>query len=137
MKGDFGHANIVYQLPDGITFGVDGGCSENCDCSKVNISDLCFDDTLFIDINGPTKGKNKESVDIFRFMMSDSLGVLPVKNYDNVEDETRECMISKEAVPCTWWVIEFGNLDYLKADEHGNCNDSNIVLDGVTNTSCH
>ena len=28
-------------------------------------------------------------------------------------------------------------IDYLKADSTGKCNDSNIILDGTTNTSCH
>ena len=30
-----------------------------------------------------------------------------------------------------------GTLDYLNTDSSGKCNDSNIILDGVTNTSCH
>ena len=37
----------------------------------------------------------------------------------------------------SYWIINYDNADYLKADSNGKCNDSNIILDGTTNTSCH
>ena len=55
--------------------------------------------------------------------------------WDTLEIAANDCI--SEKWNCTWWVLDYGNLDYLKADEDGNCNDSNIVLDGVNNTSCH
>ena len=35
------------------------------------------------------------------------------------------------------WIIDYGNMDYLKADLDGVCPDGKTVLDGTTNTSCH
>ena len=52
-------------------------------------------------------------------------------------EDTMNLCISEKNYQCTAWVLEYGNLDYLKADSEGKCNDSNIILDGVTNTSCH
>lgn len=36
---------------------------------------------------------------------------------------------------CTDWVLEMGNLDYLKIDTSGKCPNGK-VLDWTTNTSC-
>ena len=134
---------IVYQLSDGITFSANGACPycEGCERESVggfiNVTDLC-DESISVDINGPNKGKNSDGIDQFRFMLSDSLGLLPEKDgRESVEEASSICMSYKNGWQCTWWVMEFGNLDYLKADTSGKCNDSNIILDGVTNTSCH
>ena len=56
---------------------------------------------------------------------------------DDFETEVEYCMRTKGGDTCAWWVLEYGNLGYLKADTSGKCNDSNIILDGTTNTSCH
>ena len=70
-------------------------------------------------------------------MLSDSTGIVVPKDDGSPEEESSLCMENKDDWECTYCVLEFGNLDYLKADETGKCNDSNIVLDGVNNTSCH
>ena len=138
-KGDLNFDSIVYQLADDISFASDG----DGDCTQImygneSINDLCID-RINIDINGPNKGKNKRGVDIFHVVLSDSLGIMPIRVSDeNLEGFAQNCIMGNyKDEECTWWVLEYGNLDYLKADESGKCNDSNIILDGVTNTSCH
>ncbi len=123
----------VYYLQDGMTILAQGwGNIPNCNASLTEyptIDDFCLD-WIVIDLDGPNKGKNADGNDYFAFVVSDTVGVLPFKFSDDV------CIKYKD-LECTYWVLEYGNLDYLKADEEGNCNDSNIVLDGVNNTSCH
>ena len=77
----------------------------------------------------PSVGK-----DMFTFIVDTDKGVVPNpehrKNYDY-----SDCIQHKWGT-CTSWVINFGNMDYLKADSNGKCKNSSIVLDGVNNTSC-
>ncbi len=130
--------NFMYQLPDGMVI-TNGSSFPNCDDNDAGLyrtDDFCIN-TFLIDVNGPNKGKNQVGQDIFAFTLSDSLGVLPQVNcwyeYQVIED----CMSAKDDL-CSYWVINYGNMDYLKTDSDGKCNDNpSIVLDGVNNTSCH
>ena len=132
--GDFAYYTSVkmfYQLADGITFMFNGDMNVDCDGSISQVNDVCLD-AIYVDINGANKGKNKWGNDIFHFLVSNSLGIQPNRG------SIGACMRSKDDYNCTWWVLEYGNLDYLKADKEGKCNDNpSIILDGVTNTSCH
>ena len=114
-------------------------------CYMVNLADgtsLAFLWTEYIrikvDIDGPNKGKTQMGNDLFEFKIglgSDATSHAVKKNQltpDGFWSNT-----PNDYVGFTHWVIEQGNLDYLKADSTGKCNDSNIVLDGVNNTSCH
>ena len=139
------NSSIIIQQADGITFLTDEGIP-GCAYTYGNpgdyiyFNDICING-IYVDINGPTKGKNDYGHDVFEFALSDSLGVIPYDNPDScntLADIVNTCMEDKTSWMCTWWVIEHGNLDYLKADEEGKCNDNpSIILDGVNNTSCH
>ena len=123
-----------FQVADGLVIASD---ESDWDCSDTygNYNDVCLHD-IEIDINGTKKGKDKWGHDCFKFMVSDSVGVVPYYNWDSVESATSACL--QYDSDCAWWVLEYGNLDYLKADNTGKCNDNpSIILDGVTNTSCH
>ena len=136
-----GFNDIIYQLSDDISFAAVGS-EANCDLESNSYADfyyandLCLDN-VYVDINGPLKGKNQYGKDLYTFNLSDSLGLIPYIDATSFDDAVSYCMNSKNGNSCTWWVLEYGNLDYLKADENGKCNDSNIILDGTTNTSCH
>ena len=128
---------LVYQLPDGITLSADGSIP-NCDDDSYTLynnipNDVCVD-TVYLDINGPNKGKHKMGEDLFILAVSNSLGIV-ASGDGNFEDTLSSCL--RNHWDCEFWVLEYGNLDYLKADTSGKCNDSNIILDGTTNTSCH
>ena len=137
IKGNIinsGNSDIAYQLSDGITI-MPNWTEEDCKEYYTNGHEMLYDICLYgiiVDINGANKGKNLRGFDTFHFMVSDKLGVQPFVDGSCIRDGYPD---DKEY--CTAWVLENGNLDYLKADNEGNCNDSDIVLDGVTNTSCH
>jgi len=135
-KGDFNYDDMIYQLSDGMTVGGPYDFYTNCDYSFNDFNDICIEG-FHVDINGPNKGKNKVGIDIFQLSFSDSNGITTPKDDGDIEVEVSNCMSNKNDFECTWWVFEYGNLDYLKADNSGKCNDSNIILDGVNNTSCH
>jgi len=128
-NGDFGTNGMVYTFSDGMSLTSRG--TGTFDCNK---DTSCLEE-IYIDVNGPNKGKNKYAQDIFRFALY-SDGIRTFKDADTIDGAVSDCLNNKDYY-CSFWPIEYGNLDYLKADEEGNCNDSNIVLDGVTNTSCH
>jgi len=130
---------LVYQLSDGTTVSADGAV-QDCDEDSYSLhnnmpNDVCID-TVYLDVNGPQKGKNRLGEDKFIFAVSDSLGV--VARGDGSFQQTVSSCFSGSRFGCSFWVLEYGNLDYLKADSEGKCNDNpSIILDGVNNTSCH
>ena len=134
--------SVILQLADGATFAANGSDEDCANSYGVRdgwyyIGDLCFDE-IWVDIDGPGKGKNKGGEDIFRFQVSDKLGLIPLKDDISYGSEVQHCVDNKDAYECTWWVFEFDNMDYLKTDSDGKCNDNpSIILDGVNNTSCH
>ncbi len=129
-KSNFETNGIVYTFPDGMTLTSWG--TGTFDCNK---DTSCLEE-IYVDINGPKKGKNEYAQDIFRFKLySDRISTF--KDADTIEGAVADCLSNKDYY-CTFWPIEYGNLDYLKADEEGKCNDNpSIILDGVNNTSCH
>ena len=85
--------------------------------------------SITIDIDGPNKGTSTMGVDVFMFLGDDN-GIIPYPN------NVTSCKGSN-GVDCTAWVVNVGNMDYLKADNSGKCkNNTSIVLDGVSNTTC-
>ena len=87
---------------------------------------------FWIDIDG-RKGSNKLGKDLFLFEVSKDKGVIP---YDmlgsDYANENGGCFTKGY---CTKWVVNFDNMDYLKADNTGKCPNGK-VLDGTTNTTC-
>jgi len=95
-----------------------------------------------VDIDGPNKGKNQWGNDIFEFDICQEDGSCPsglrvndfgvgTTDCSGYPDAFSLCLLSY----VTSWVIENGNLDYLKADENGVC--PNGVQLSWTQTSCH
>ena len=101
------------------------------DGTKIVISSPNY---IEIDIDGPNKGKNYPGYDKFYFYIADN-GIVP-----NGRDERTSPLTSCRGGGwggsyCADWVIEMGNMDYLKADNQGKCPNGK-VLDWTTNTSC-
>lgn len=146
MEGD-----TMFQLSDGAVIASTSGFDQNCTYSgwglNSTINDICIE-SLYVDINGPNKGKNEGGTDVFHFGVSNSLGVLAKKDHScsTQQCEVNECMKHNKnskwgttytARDCTFWLIEYGNIDYQYADSTGKCNNKpSIVLDGATNTTC-
>ena len=89
---------------------------------------------LWVDLDGFDKGKNQFGYDLFCFDITDQ-GIYP----EGIDEENIENNLFNSDY--TWghskWILENDNADYLKADSSGKCNDSDVVLNWTTNTSCH
>ena len=96
---------------------------------------------IVVDIDGPNKGENTYGKDIFLFVYNPSISDMIYPNdqfmrYTEGEETISERLFSTGSCAADW-IIENDNADYLKADSTGKCNDSDIVLNWTTNTSCH
>ncbi|MBQ3310955.1 hypothetical protein IJG72_02655 [bacterium] len=90
---------------------------------------------IYVDIDGPNKGKNTWGIDLFAFDITKE-GIKPVSGGSywtdshiksgNEKDFWFDCF--KYGQKCTAWVINTGNMDYLDADENGKCKHSNKTL---------
>jgi len=104
---------------------------------------------IYVDVDGPNKGKTQGGRDVFLFAiyMSDSeyKGVVPISNTSSLTEEMGSNIFSNENYRqnviteiSADWILKYENMDYLKTDSSMKCNDNpSIILDGVTNTSCH
>ena len=83
---------------------------------------------IYVDIDGINKGKNNSGFDTFWFELTNE-GVIP----RGCEQST--LMASGRYDNATCWIIQNGNMDYLKTDSQGKC-PNGTTLDWTTNTSC-
>lgn len=90
---------------------------------------------FMVDIDGPNKGNFIDGIDTFYFHVTAD-GILPYGGEnDNILSNTPlDCFAVGDG--CTAWVIQNDNMDYLKANSSGKCDNSNITLDWTTNTTC-
>ena len=93
------------------------GCSTENDCGE-----------LIVDLDGPRKGSHTYGKTIFRFYITKQNGVIPF-------GDTASNCFSDHASKCTKWVIENGNMDYLKANSSGRCTNGTQLSETVT--SCN
>ena len=114
--GEGTRVKYAIVLADGATVGV-------------NIKSLNYGN-LIVDIDGVNKGPNEECKDVFLFPLgSYTQGeILPTIDKNHVGDRPYD--------KCTAWVIEVGNMDYLKANDSDVCPDAKTKLDWTTNTTC-
>ncbi len=89
-----------------------------------------------IDIDGPNKGAGKNCIDYFTFYAYPKSGIRfstwasnRVPNNPNIDS------LSYSSV-CAIWIIQHGNMDYLKLNSEGKCPDGKTILDGVSNITC-
>ncbi len=85
-----------------------------------------------IDIDGLNKGRNLQGIDIFSFRYDESgIYVTPMN-----ENLFKACLGGRITEACTSWVINYDNMDYLKATSAGKC-PNGTVLTYETVTSCN
>ena len=98
------------------------------DGTAIGLYAISSTDTFIdVDLSGPNKGSNHDK---FQFRINYQNGeIYPSGNNAN-------CFRYKGS-DCTAWVIQNGNIDYLKADQNGNCNNSNVNLGSYADvTTC-
>jgi len=117
-----------YILADGTSIFVFQGCSS----SGGTGTGIGF----FVDIDGPNKGSNTWGKDLFAFqipagtteLITDEVSYKPIASDNELKNN---CFIS--GASCATWVIQNGNMDYLKAT-NGTCANGTVL--SWTNTSC-
>lgn len=113
-------ANLGYKviLADGMSLSISG---------VYGIGDWLF---LF-DIDGPNKGASMLGKDLFSFTIvrnSSPTELMPDINVE-VSKPYEDCFSSGL---CTKWIINNGNMDYLKADTSGKCPNGKVLSETVT-----
>ncbi len=118
----------MYLLADGtaIDFYI---YNENCRNSIGQLQNLCG--FLYVDIDG-VKGPNTLGKDYFLFNVAKS-GVYPFGAQileDNSANYGKSCF--EGGVGCAGWIIEMGNMDYLKANKGVCPNGTTLSVDNPT-----
>ena len=123
-KGCFSSWNsgYCYKLADGTSIGFDAA-----------------GDWFVFDIDGP-KGANKWGQDLFGYDIYNVDYVWRLGpdykhgSSDYWDGSWSSCFNGGD---CLKWVIDYGNMDYLKAGTDGKCkSNTSITLDGVSNITC-
>ena len=87
---------------------------------------------LYVDIDGPNKGDNTYNKDIFSFdIIHNTLSPSGTDVYSG-DYSTFHC---NSTTICTAWVIQNGNMDYLKVGSDNKCPDG-TKLNWTTKTTC-
>ena len=126
-----GEMELGYILSDGLQIS----SMNNGESSKKFLQYL----SIFVNITD-SKKNTVPGKDTFRFILNTDSTITP----DGINDlsycpkvDYPSNDVTNEGWSCTAWVINFGNMDYLKTDSSGKCtNNKNITLDGVNNTTC-
>ena len=107
---DYDTINTSYkvQLADGtsVAFGDSGWES--------NVNNQIY---MFFNIDGP-KGKNISGNDVFGVRLDSTTGQL---DYGNFSGGVYNLFASSNGLHATFWVMQYDNMDYLKADSSGKC----------------
>ena len=96
---------------------------------------------IFVDIDGPNKGKNIFGVDIFGFVVT-SDGIYPDGGGSDWNDSSIKSGCFYYGYFCTAWIINTGNMDYLNtvtattASNGGVCKNDSTKKLSTTVTSC-
>lgn len=88
-------------------------------------------DWLFLfDIDGPNKGPSMLGKDIFSFTIVRNSS--PTELMPDLKSTTTSLNNCFQSGLCTKWVVDNGNLDYLKADTSGKCPNGKVLSETVT-----
>ena len=95
------------------------------------------EDILFVfDIDGTNKGLNRSGDDVFKVFANDNGIDTSYANYANFYNKYKDCDYLERGLEGFKWIVNFGNMDYTKADKNGLCPDGKTVLNWTTNTTC-
>ena len=124
---------LSYILADGTSLAM-GVSSAQMNPNSLGLNRLPA--IIAVDIDGD-KGANSYGKDTFAFSVYEDLGIVAygAPNTPNGENLSESCFSDKKTskLSCTGWVIETGNMDYLKAT-NGKCPNGTVL--SWENTSC-
>ena len=117
MAGDSADLGYKVILADGMSLSISGVYGTG--------------DWLFLfDIDGPNKGPSMLGKDIFSFTIVRNSS--PTELRPDPKSTTTSLNNCFQAGLCTEWVVNNGNLDYLKADTSGKCPNGKVLSETVT-----
>ena len=120
--GEHSADQYEFQVADGTSFAFDVLDAITC--------------IVYFDIDGPQKGKNVIGNDVFALEFEVKKNQFKIYSEPNIGF----LLTTGWGENATSWVLTFGNMDYLKVDKDGKCNNnSSRVLNATTNppvTSC-
>ena len=143
MSTDQGCFNNGKEIVD---FAIDPDTSNRAykfilaDGTSIAIGGFMISLDYLVKIDGP-KSKPQSGKNLFGFTQDFNMGdraavylgdIIPVEKKIG-EDPIEICLGAH--IGCASWVLDYDNMDYLKADENGKCPNGKI-LNGTTNTSC-
>ena len=120
-EADTRHYKIITS--DGISMSFRGH-RPLCDGVEAS-NNLSVCGLVYVDVDGPNKGKHAWGNDLFQFFITKDKGVVPSGGPGTYSGDSRNSI--SEVVGyghgATWWVINMGNMDYLKCPEKLNYTD--------------
>ena len=75
------------------------------------------DGRIYVDIDGPNKGKNTLGMDIFVFVFDENNGVIPYGPHKYNSWDQANANERKQGGYAAWWIIDNDNMDYLKCPD--------------------
>ena len=111
FDGSTNNYNVI--LADGTAVSFDGQLDKlkNEETEEIDETDTVVRSTVWVDIDGPKKGKHTIGVDLFSFQIIDSKNAISRVPSDT--DLGVGCRTSKSTRFCTEWVLNYDNVDYL------------------------
>ena len=120
------NVNIIYSKNTGSSFN-----GYNTNNSSVG--------QIYVDIDGPNKGKNTHGIDIFRFNVTTN-GIYPGGGGSYWSDDNLKAYCFYYGYACAEWVIRNGNMDYLNTVKATSNSNSGVCKNGkqlsTTVSSC-
>jgi len=77
--------------------------------------------TIYVDIDGPTKGTYTTGKDYFRFVVNKETGVIPYGYNETFSDLLANVKSGGNRSMAATWIIKFDNADYLKLGTDSKC----------------
>ena len=125
-SADFNNSTLYYKyvLADGTSIGF----------NVVDISGESefYDINLILDIDGPNAGGNTLGKDVYFIWEIGKDGSLRSgsDDFSVFSDIKQNCFI--DGSECTGWIMQTGNMDYVKADKDGKCPNGTQLSETVT-----
>lgn len=94
---------------------------------------------IMLDIDGPNKGAKKVGIDVFRLFVADNnIQYLDFNGWMLAQRASYEAFYRldvRSGLDAVGWIIQNGNMDYLKTDDSGKCPNGKTILN-ATNKTC-
>ncbi|MBQ3311766.1 hypothetical protein IJG72_06785, partial [bacterium] len=123
--GDYAdYPQAILSSGTSIAMGDMGIYNKTCNGTYSSDTDKIKCGGMYVDIDGPNKGKYNFGTDVFTFDITKD-GILPsyTASYCSKNNNIFACIDEESRYGFITWVLEKGNMDYLKTDSNLKCPD--------------